>query len=76
VIGRQDTLKNGRLQTDYPATAAEIRGWNHATAVAMLRWLDMVTRTGPQYLIACSEAAALDNKDFTAADVRRQRMHR
>jgi hypothetical protein len=28
------------LQADYPAKAAELRDWNHATAVAMITWLD------------------------------------
>jgi hypothetical protein len=37
------------VQADYPAKAAEIRDWNHATAVAMLTWLDTVTRTRPRH---------------------------
>jgi hypothetical protein len=28
------------IQADYPTQAAEIRDWTHATAVAMLTWLD------------------------------------
>jgi hypothetical protein len=37
------------VQADYPAEAAEIRDWNHATAIAMLTWLDTVTRTRPRH---------------------------
>jgi hypothetical protein len=37
------------VQADYPSKAAEIRDWNHATAVAMLTWLDAVTRTRPRH---------------------------
>jgi hypothetical protein len=37
------------VQADYPAKAAEIRGWNHATAIATLTWLDTVTRTRPRH---------------------------
>jgi hypothetical protein len=37
------------VQADYPAKAQEIREWNHATAIAMLTWLDTVTRTRPRY---------------------------
>jgi hypothetical protein len=37
------------VQADYPAKAAAIRDWNHATAVAVLTWLDTVTRTRPRH---------------------------
>jgi hypothetical protein len=37
------------VKADYPAAAAEIRDWNHTTAVAMLTWLDTVTRTRPRH---------------------------
>jgi hypothetical protein len=37
------------VKADYPAKAVEIRDWNHATAVAMLTWLDPVTRTRPPH---------------------------
>jgi hypothetical protein len=37
------------VQADYGAKAAEIRNSNHATAVAMLTWLDTVTRTRPRH---------------------------
>jgi hypothetical protein len=37
------------VQADYAAKAAEIRDWNYATAVAMLTWLDTVTRTRPRH---------------------------
>jgi hypothetical protein len=39
----------GRCQADYSVQAREIRDWNHTTAVAMLTWLDTVTRTRPRH---------------------------
>jgi hypothetical protein len=37
------------VQADHPAKATEIRDWNHATAIAMLTWLDTVMRTRPRH---------------------------
>jgi hypothetical protein len=37
------------VQADYPAKAQEIRDWDYGTAIAMLTWLDTVTRTRPRH---------------------------